>query len=82
MSEALAPREVIARAIYDQRPFRTAMSGSPMDPFLRESKVFGWDEAPSFYQEECYELADAIMARLLLSDHVRLLDLTPAARAA
>jgi len=61
-------REIIARAIYRQRPFKTAMSGGVMDGFLSVAHEFGWDEAPTFYQDECYELADAIVLDLALAE--------------
>lgn len=62
-------REVIARSIYRQRPFRTAMSGKIMDGFLTETRVFDWEEAPEFYRGECLEIADGVMADLMLAQH-------------
>lgn len=60
-------REVIARSIYRQRPFRTASTRSPTEPWLREDRLFAWEEAPDFYQGECYELADGILADLAVA---------------
>lgn len=48
-------REILARSIYRQRPFRTAMSGRVMDGFLSVAHEFDWDSAPEFYQRECFE---------------------------
>lgn len=61
-------REIIARSIYRQRPFKTAMSGGVMDGFLSVAHEFDWESAPAFYQGECYELADAIILDLALAD--------------
>lgn len=61
-------REVAARAIYDRRPFRMTSSGSVMDPLSSTMQEFSWDDAPVFYQTECYELADAVLAALSLND--------------
>jgi hypothetical protein len=57
-------REIAARAIYSRRPFRTAMSGAVMDGFLSMSREFDFDDAPAFYRDECYELADAVLSAL------------------
>ena len=64
--EPMPPREIAARAIYDRRPFTIAQSGGVMD-MMRVDKVLDWDGAPAFYQAECYELADAVLARLALA---------------
>lgn len=61
-------REVIARAIYRQRPFRTARSGAVMDGFLTCTHEFDFAGAPDFYRSECYELADGIILDLALAE--------------
>jgi hypothetical protein len=61
-------REILARSIYRQRPFRTAMSGRVMDGFLSVAHEFDWDSAPDFYQRECFELADGIIYDLALAE--------------
>jgi hypothetical protein len=63
----LSDREIAARALYRERPFRTAMTGAVMDPMIQEVRVFDFDAAPAFYQSECYELADAILADLAIA---------------
>lgn len=61
-------REIIARAIYRLRPFRIARSGAVMDGFLSVSRELGFDEAPAFYRDECYEIADGIVYDLALAE--------------
>lgn len=60
-----APREVIARGVYDARPFRIARSGGVME-MMAPARELGWDEAPAWYRAECYEIADSVLARMLL----------------
>lgn len=57
-------REVAARAIYERRPFYLAESTTPMERSMTVSRKFDWDAAPAFYQEECFELGDAVLAAL------------------
>ncbi len=57
------PREIAARAIYDRRPFYLAESRSPL-PNEMISRRFAWDAAPASYQNDCFELADAVLAAL------------------
>ncbi len=65
---AMPRREVIARSLYRQRPFRTAMSGGVMDGFLSVAHEFDWEGAPAFYQGECFDLADGIILDLALAE--------------
>lgn len=58
-------RETIARGVYDVRPFTLAVSGGVME-VMRVDKVLPWEEAPSFYRSECFEIADGVMARMLI----------------
>jgi hypothetical protein len=60
-------RDVIAMAIYERRPFVIAQSGGVLD-MMRTEKVCSWDEAPGWYRSECWDLADAVHARLLLPE--------------
>lgn len=62
VSPLLSPRDRAARAVYRLRPFRTAMSTSPLDDMLTQSRVFDFDEAPAYYQADCYRIADAVLA--------------------
>jgi hypothetical protein len=66
MSE-LPDRELVARALYNRRPFCISESGSVMDPFMRKITSFEFEAAPAFYQAECYELADAMLGALYLA---------------
>lgn len=61
-------REILARSIYRQRPFRKASSGAVMDGCLSVCEEFGWDEAPAFYLNECFEIADGIVLDLALAE--------------
>lgn len=61
-------REIIARSIYRQRPFRVAQSSGVMDGFLRPTLEPDFDSAPAFYTGECYELADVIIYDLALAE--------------
>jgi hypothetical protein len=61
-------REVAARAIYNRRPFRVTMSGSVMDPLACTTRESDFEGAPDFYRDECYELADAVLAALSFAE--------------
>lgn len=63
----LSQRERAARAVYRLRPFRTAMSTSPFDAPMQVSHVFDFDSAPAFYLQDCYEIADAVLATVGVS---------------
>lgn len=60
-------RETIAIGIYEARPFTVAQTGGVMD-VMRIDKVFAWADAQSFYRSECYDIADSVLARMLLSE--------------
>lgn len=68
-------RERVARAVYKLRPFRTAMSTTPLERNITESRLFEFDEAPAFYLHDCYEIADAVLdalkPRAKVIDHLR-----------
>jgi hypothetical protein len=57
-------REIAARAIYLKRPFRVTSTGAVMDPLDCNVREHSWEGAPAFYRDECYELADAVIAAL------------------
>lgn len=63
MEDAL--RETVARGVYDVRPFTMAVSGGVME-VMRVDQVLDWESAPSFYRSECFEIADGVLARMLL----------------
>jgi hypothetical protein len=54
--------ERAAKAIYNARPFRTANSISPWRPGEMEPANFDFDDAPTFYQEQCREIARIVLA--------------------
>ena len=58
-------RETIARGVYDARPYRTARCGGVMEMMVAEGDT-AWDAAPPWYRAECYEIADSVLARMLL----------------
>ncbi|MGZ8343716.1 MAG: hypothetical protein ACXW27_08985 [Allosphingosinicella sp.] len=60
-----ALRETIARGVYDARPFTMAVSGGVME-VMRVDQVLDWESAPRFYRSECFEIADGVLARMLL----------------
>lgn len=65
MSRRVSRRETAARAVYALRPFRTAMSTSPLESIpLQQVRLFGFDEAPAYYVDDCYMIADAVIAAL------------------
>lgn len=64
-SDEMPVREVIARAIYGRQPFRVAQTGGVLD-VMRTERVFEWEDAPSWYRSECWELADGVCAALML----------------
>lgn len=59
-------RELIARAIYDTRPFATASRGGVLEMMCPDPSP-AWESAPGWYRDDCYELADGVLARLLLA---------------
>jgi hypothetical protein len=59
-------RDIVVDAVYASRPFSISTSGGLMQP-MREARDLPWEEAPAWYRSECYELADLIVARLLLA---------------
>ncbi|SMF70617.1 hypothetical protein [Allosphingosinicella indica] len=68
MSDAPASiRDTIALGVYDARPFVLYEPTGVMERGVRPARRFTMDEAPAFYRDEVYELADAIHARLLLT---------------
>jgi hypothetical protein len=58
-------REAFARAIYAKRPFCQASTVGVLDG-LGGVTVIAWDNAPAFYQDQCFELADAVLAEIFL----------------
>ncbi|MGE0178969.1 MAG: hypothetical protein AB7O91_04010 [Sphingomonas sp.] len=61
-------REIIARSIYRLRPFVIAQTSGVMAGFLRPASEPDFDGAPTFYRQECYELADGIIYDLALAE--------------
>lgn len=61
-------REIAARAIYARRPFRTAATGGVLDGCLTLAREFDFEDAPAFYRDECYELADGVLAALSFAE--------------
>lgn len=59
-------RETVARGVYDARPFRVAHSGGVME-MMAPAAERSWDEAPDWYRSECFEIADSVLARMLLA---------------
>lgn len=58
-------RERFARAIYETRPFYMGTTTGVLDGMGIATR-FSWDGAPASYQDECYALADAIIAEIHL----------------
>ena len=61
----LPDRETIARAIYRERPCVATCTGAPLHAGARVW-TYEWPEAPTWYRAECYALADAVRAVILL----------------
>jgi hypothetical protein len=59
-------REVIARGVYDRKPFRIARSGGVMEMMQPEQEL-SWEDAPGWYRDECFDIADGVHARMLLA---------------
>lgn len=55
-------RERAARAVYRLRPFRTAMSTTSLVDGVEQHRLFDFDEAPAYYVQGCYEIAEAVLA--------------------
>lgn len=58
-------REAFARAIYAKQPFCQASTISVLGG-LSPATVFSWEGAPANYQDQCFELADAVIAEIYL----------------
>jgi hypothetical protein len=58
-------RDVIARAIYAKRPYFQATTIGVLEG-IGAPCVFSWEGAPAAYQDQCFELADAVLAELFL----------------
>lgn len=56
-------RDVAARAIYARHPFYLGETREVF-PHSHVAERFDWDGAPAYYQEQCYELADAVLAAI------------------